>query len=219
MIRFAPAALLVWAAFFPALPGCVSVRQHEELQAQLVEEQRARLRDRRRVNELESVVEHLKQKSKVLELERDLGRRKLSTLKVLPTVTVARPSGLLPAGEVLFASGSSDISEADKKKIASLARKMVKAGYREIRVEGHADPRPIDRTQDRFRSNMHLSAMRGLAVYHELVKVSGIDPKRVSVGAFGEHRSRKGDEKLLRRAEILYLPGPARGPKKPKKAD
>ena len=54
--------------------------------------------------------------------------------------------------------------------------------------------------------NNLLVSMRALAVYHEFVSRRGIDPARVSVAAYGEHRPVPGTPESLRRVEVRLLP-------------
>jgi flagellar motor protein MotB len=108
-------------------------------------------------------------------------------------------------GEVLFASGRADLSDSGKRTLLELS-KQLDAGR--IRVEGHTDDQQISQSQ--WRSNLHLSAERALAVAEFLTKQAGLPADRVSVAGYGEHRSAvpgsdEAARKKNRRVEILLL--------------
>ena len=83
------------------------------------------------------------------------------------------------------------------------------------RIVGHTDNVPIGRpeTKAKHPTNWHLSVHRAIAV-KDLLTRTGVDPSRMSVAGYGEHRpiapnSAKGND-LNRRVEI-YLVRPQPG--------
>ncbi len=92
--------------------------------------------------------------------------------------------------EVLFPSGSADISAEGQSQLAKLAGAL-KDMIREIppdlpwvlQVDGHTDRRPI--SSSRFPSNWELSTARAIAVARFLVS-QGIPPDRVAARGFAE---------------------------------
>ena len=211
-----PAA--IFAAGFSC--GCVSVREYTQVRDQLRVEQRKAIERERRVRELESLVGRLRKKATVAELERAealsrlIAAEKLLVLKPPESAPAPAPvtkprsdsdRGVL-AGTITFTAGGDRLSDADGAKIAEIAGLIAERKGVRVRLEGHSDPAPIGRTQGRYGSNMHLSALRALAVYHEFLKHEGIDPSRIAVVGYGEHRPVPGDPETLRRVEIRLLP-------------
>lgn len=94
--------------------------------------------------------------------------------------------------EVLFATGSDDISDAGVSELTKLGE-AVKQLIGEIpaeipwvlQVNGHTDKRPITGTAGRFRSNWDLSAARAISVVRFL-ESEGIPPQNLAAAGFGE---------------------------------
>jgi chemotaxis protein MotB len=92
--------------------------------------------------------------------------------------------------EVLFPSGSSDLSPEGRKTLASFARTLLEIAAKipadvpwVLRVDGHTDRVPI--SSSRYPSNWELSADRALSVVKHLI-AQGIAPKRLGAAGFGE---------------------------------
>ena len=96
--------------------------------------------------------------------------------------------------EVLFATGSDEISAAGTTELAKLAD-AVKDLVTEIppdipwalQVNGHTDKRPITGTTGRFRSNWELSAARAISVVRFL-QDRGIAPEHLVAAGYGEYQ-------------------------------
>jgi chemotaxis protein MotB len=86
--------------------------------------------------------------------------------------------------DLLFASGAAKLAGEAQVAIRMLGDAL-KAFPNSIRVEGHTDNIPV--AGGAFASNWELSAARAASVVHMLVE-SGVDPRRLSVVAFGEYR-------------------------------
>jgi chemotaxis protein MotB len=100
--------------------------------------------------------------------------------------------------DVLFGSGSVDLSEAGKTAIADVGTIFVTMPEREFQVEGHTDNQPI-RTA-RFPSNWELASGRAIAVSQILIK-AGVSPSKVSAASFGEFRPVTSNDKPETRAQ------------------
>ncbi len=94
--------------------------------------------------------------------------------------------------EVLFDSGSAEISPRGKFELRKITDVMAKVGKDipakvdwVLRVDGHTDIQPI-RTEQ-FPSNWHLSVARAVAVV-EFLAARGMKPKRLVAAGFGEFR-------------------------------
>jgi flagellar motor protein MotB len=207
------ATLSAALALFAAHGGCVSVEEHTQVAEQLSLEQRHARDAADRQRQLEILVERLQKQLRLCELERDEAREKLTlerkrlpggvgTEKAGEAPRAARDAAVL-VGTIQFQAGQESLSEQDRQKLAEIASTLGGLAGGDVVVAGHSDPTPINRT--RHESNMHLSSVRALAVYHELVKMERVAPERVYVVAYGEHRP-AADGKRLRRVEILFVP-------------
>jgi chemotaxis protein MotB len=93
-------------------------------------------------------------------------------------------------GEVLFAPGSADLSDAGLRQLRDLAgvlsevTPLIPADVAWVmRVDGHADRTPIRSV--RFASNWELAAARAIAVAQILI-AEGLPPNRVAATSFGD---------------------------------
>jgi chemotaxis protein MotB len=93
---------------------------------------------------------------------------------------------------VLYGSGSAELTSEGRQVLQRVADAL-SGGQHPVRIEGHTDDTPVQKeeTLQKFpRGNMDLSVQRALAVWEYLVKDGKIDPRRVSVAGYGEHRPR-----------------------------
>lgn len=96
------------------------------------------------------------------------------------------PRGLvvsIATDDVLFASGSPELSTAGRTVIAAMAPILGRFDN-DILIEGHTDTVPLD---DAGYTNWNLSADRALSVL-EMLESSDVSPVRLSATGFGEHR-------------------------------
>jgi chemotaxis protein MotB len=114
----------------------------------------------------------------------------------------------LPA-EVLFASGSADLSEDGKVALIKLSAALERMPDRRFMVAGHTDALAPAKGS-KFRDNWELSTARAVTVT-ELLVTAKIDPRNLVAAGYGEfapigdNRSESG-RKLNRRIEIVLLP-------------
>jgi chemotaxis protein MotB len=111
--------------------------------------------------------------------------------------------------DVLFASGSAELSPTAIGAIAELA-KVLRKSSNPIRVEGHTDNVPISTRA--FPSNWELSAARAASVVHLLAE-NGVDPSLLAVLGFAEFRPATENDteqgrRLNRRVLLVILGGP-----------
>lgn len=116
--------------------------------------------------------------------------------------------------DILFASGSADLSADGEAAIREVGGVLAEMTDRSFQVEGHTDNVPIDTR--RFASNWELAAARALGVRAMLESV-GMKPTHVSAASFGETRpvADNGTEEgkaANRRIEIVLLPDLSRLP-------
>jgi chemotaxis protein MotB len=139
---------------------------------------------------------------------------------------VARKGSLvvqLPA-EVLFQSGSAEISQEGEYKVVEVGVILKRFPDRRFLVVGHTDNVPLK--SQTMKDNWELSMARALTVTRVLVK-AGMDPKRLIPGGSGEFDPLKGGDDIKagnssgedrgknRRIEIVLLPALAELPPLP----
>jgi chemotaxis protein MotB len=120
--------------------------------------------------------------------------------------------------EVLFPSGSADLSPEGAETVRTIASVLAKRTEdANFQVEGHTDTEPISTPE--FPNNWYLGAARAIGVAEEMIR-AGMPADRVSAATFGQNspvapnNSDDGRAKN-RRIEIVVLPeldGP-RGPR------
>ena len=97
--------------------------------------------------------------------------------------------------DLLFASGSAEVSESAQGAVKTLAQIMGSAEAQnfDIIIAGHTDDQPIKYSKAQHPTNWHLSAHRAIGVLQELTK-DGVAPQRMSVRGFGEYRPTAANE-------------------------
>jgi chemotaxis protein MotB len=122
----------------------------------------------------------------------------------------------MPA-EVLFRSGSADLSEQGQLSVLEVGFILKQFPDRRFVVVGHTDSVPLKNAK--FRDNWELSTARALTVTHVLVK-AGMKPGALLAAGAGEHdpvrnNARPADRQRNRRIEIQLLPAVAELPLRP----
>lgn len=112
------------------------------------------------------------------------------------------------ATDILFASGSAELSPDGKKAITAVSAVLASIPDREFQVEGHTDDVPIKTSQ--YPSNWELASARSLTVVKTMID-SGLAAKRVSAASFGaEHpiaaNTSPANRSANRRIEIVVVP-------------
>jgi chemotaxis protein MotB len=112
------------------------------------------------------------------------------------------------ATDILFASGSADLSADGGTALAQVAAVLAGIPGRRYQVEGHTDDVPIKSA--RFPSNWYLAAARSIGVVNHMV-ASGLGADVVSAAAFAETRpvasNADADGRAKnRRIEIVVVP-------------
>lgn len=116
---------------------------------------------------------------------------------------------LAVASDVLFASGSAELSPAGRENVADIARILSKrVGDRDFQVEGHTDNEPINTPQ--FPNNWYLGAARAIAVTQVMIN-NGFPEDHISASSFGDNapvapNASAGGKAQNRRIEIVLLP-------------
>lgn len=178
-----------------------------ELESQLAEKDKiigekdkeiARLKDllAQKENEIAAL------KKEIEDLKKELEKYKIGTSQEAKLFCISL------SGDILFASGSSKLTDSGKEVLDKVAETLKnKYSSREIMIEGHTDSMPIKS----MKSNWELGSARSLSVLHYLLDEKGMDPTKLFASTYGEFRpvsdnvSEEGKAKN-RRVEIVILP-------------
>jgi len=112
------------------------------------------------------------------------------------------------ATDVLFGSGSADLSRSGRDAITEVTAILASIPDRSFQVAGHTDNVPI--RSSRFRSNWELAFERAYTVVRTMIDAE-MPPNRIAATSYGEFRptaSNDTDEgkALNRRIEIIVVP-------------
>jgi chemotaxis protein MotB len=145
------------------------------------------------------------QKAKINELLAKYGAGTPSAQAGVEFVKTDEGYAFRVAGGVLFAPGQNTLSEQGKSTLKELATKLATL---KIRVEGHTDDTPIQRSQ--WGTNLRLSVERAMVVADFLIQTGGLKADRIGVAGYGEYRpavqgTDDASRQKNRRVELLML--------------
>jgi chemotaxis protein MotB len=186
--------------------------------ARLLAEQAAASKDK---NKLQASIEEMTVAISDLEKRRAAAEARVAEFKSL----LAKFKSLIDAGklkvrivdgrmvvvlatDILFASGSANLSKDGKLALAEVSQVLASIEKRSFQVEGHTDNVPIFTAQ--YPSNWELAAARAINVLKAMVD-AGLPSGRVSAASFGDSRpsvpndSNEG-KASNRRIEIIIVP-------------
>ena len=112
--------------------------------------------------------------------------------------------------DILFASGRHQVRDEGTTALRRFAEIFLEKGIGfRLRIDGHTDNEPIDRSRERYDDNWDLSYERAHAVLQLLAEV-GIPEDQMFVMAFGEFSPRapndtRENKQLNRRVDILLM--------------
>jgi len=170
---------------------------------------------------LQADVESMRQALAEMESRRDAAERRLAAYRDL----LARFQKLIDAGklqvkivdgrmvvelatDVLFSSGSAELSADGRAAIQEVAQVLASIPRRTFQVEGHTDDDPIHTAQ--YPSNWELAAGRALTVVEAMIE-AGMPAPRISAASYGEHKPSADNQTeegqaINRRIEIVVVP-------------
>jgi chemotaxis protein MotB len=124
-------------------------------------------------------------------------------------------------GTILFANGDATLQPAAKAIVKDMFN-IINTIDNPIRIEGHTDNIPIRTAQ--FPSNWELSTARSTNLIRYLIEEYNFNPKRLSVGAYGEYHPvapnrTPADRAKNRRVEIMILSSQSPIDKTPKSGE
>jgi chemotaxis protein MotB len=163
-------------------------------QCVILENEKQEIQDR--ANELQGELDELSDK---LQLEMEKSER--HTMLRVPE-------------QLLFSSGQSSLRSGGRTLLDDIADILTKYTEYDVRVEGHADNRPIKpEFYDKYRSNWELSTARATEVVRYLINKKGIAPERLIAVGYGENRPIASNDtaegrKQNRRVEFYISPQP-----------
>lgn len=158
-----------------------------------------------RIQELENIIS--KQKEAVQALKEKIAQALLGFKN--KGLTVEERNGKIYVSleaKLLFASGSTVVSEKGKKAVVQLAKALVGEKGIEVIVEGHTDDDPL-KSATHPKDNWELSVLRATAVVEIMTKNSTINPALLSAsGRSKYHPVSKTDKAKNRRIEVIISP-------------
>lgn len=171
--------------------------------------------------QLEADVESMKQALAELEARREAAEKRLAAYRdLLSRFQTLIDAGMLEvkiqngrmvvelASDVLFASGSAELSKDGKAAIEQVSGVLASIPDRTFQVEGHTDDDPISTSQ--YPSNWELASGRALTVVKTMVAV-GMPPERISAASYALYQpvapnESKEGKAANRRIEIVVIP-------------
>ncbi len=190
--------VLLSVALFAA-SGCVSKSTYEALQSQYDELSAQNEQTQQRLKRLEAASRARMQALEEL-------RRDFQPLVDQGLLEISVEDGRVMIGmkaDVLFSSGSAELSEEGKRTLQQVGRKLATRSDRDFQIEGHTDSDPI--ATDAFPDNWYLGAARAITVLEFLVE-SGMSREQLSAATFADTRPVGADKTLNRRIELVLLP-------------
>jgi chemotaxis protein MotB len=143
-------------------------------------------------------------------------RKMIDAGKLQVVIRQGRMSVKLPA-EILFASGSADLSKEGQGPLAEVAAVLKQFPDRRFMVAGHTDNVPIG--PSRYKDNWELSTERAVTVT-EFMTSAGMKPHHLVAAGYGEFdpirsNASEAGRRENRRIEIVLLPNIAEVPQLP----
>jgi chemotaxis protein MotB len=120
----------------------------------------------------------------------ELERRATQLRQVYESVTITPDGNIevtLPS-DVTFGSGSTILTDPAKKSLRKLGA-LLNGEFSpySLRVEGHTDAQPLQKTKDKYFDNRGLGAARALEVVRFMENEMKMDPRRLTSASKGEH--------------------------------
>jgi chemotaxis protein MotB len=95
--------------------------------------------------------------------------------------------GYRAEGDVVFSPGSDQLTKEGERILGNLAKELKRNGH-PIKVVGHTDTDPINKTKEKYpRGNIQLGAFRAMTVRDFLI-TSGLPEDRISITSYGPYR-------------------------------
>ncbi|MCB1171446.1 MAG: OmpA family protein [Leptospiraceae bacterium] len=165
------------------------------------------------LEEMKQALDELRARQAVADERLEAFRKLLESLKSLReagSLSVRIVDGravLALPNDILFPSGSSELSARGKRTIRDLTAILSEISGQKFQIEGHTDSDPL---YLRGQTNWELAADRALVVLHTMID-AGMEESRISAASFGPTRpvqsnQTPGGKARNRRIEIVLLP-------------
>lgn len=181
----------------------------KQFKSQLIESQKQTIQKQKAVLSLQNTVIRLFDDS-----EQTLQNNIKEQIKAQNLETSASSSSIkyVLENNLLFQSGSAEISTDGKALLMRIKDLLQDERYPYIRIEGHTDDLPLKSTS-RYVDNWELSAARAAAVVRFLHETVGIAPERMAAVEYGQYRPIASNETAEgrnknRRIEIILETSP-----------
>ncbi len=179
----------------PLLGGCVSKGKYNALQDQYADLEKEK-------NRLSKRLERRKKRSEAavkdyIELWQDLNKARNVGLFIENNRPVIQMKS-----DVLFASGSAELTDEGKQVVQQVARILSKRTDERYQVEGHTDTDRI--STEKHPNNWYLGADRAITVAEAMMK-SGMPKKRLSAATYAATVPAE-NKNQSRRIELVIMP-------------
>jgi chemotaxis protein MotB len=188
----------VWVLVALLATGCVSRAKYQK-----VVDQNERLKTRIEKMDARADAQLAQLRELVADLQPLIDRKVLEVEFVEGRVTIGM------ASDVLFPSGSAELSAEGRARLVELTRALKRrAAQHDFQVEGHTDDDPIATAQ--FPDNWHLGAARGIAVAQFMIS-QGFPEEHLSAATYAdtkpvESNGSASGRALNRRIEVVLVP-------------
>jgi len=190
------AAVVVACACLPLLTGCVSAQKARALQTE-IEQRDSQIGDlQAETADLKEQLTKARQQATGLQAalnsaEREISKATTPATAVEPATpaepTTAQAKVVLMLDGSMFPAGKATLTPDGKKRIrAALSDLRAAARKSYLRIEGHSDNSPINKSK--YKSNSELSAARALSVLIYLETEGRVPPSKLYIAAYGAHR-------------------------------
>lgn len=194
----------ILAAVFALSTGCVSMKKYNALDAKYTQIQRENTHLKQQIAQRDAAAAARMEQFR--ELMADF--KPLIDKGVLEVEIVDGRVVIGMSADVLFASGSADLSAAGQENLREVARLLARKPDYEFQVEGHTDDDPISTTL--YPNNWYLGAARSIKVVEYLVS-NGMSAENLSAASFGQYtpvapNTTPASKARNRRIELVLLP-------------
>ncbi len=197
------------------LSGCVSASQYEsEMKKKNQEIERLSRENQSLVQEKQTLADQAKAQMQARSADIENTRGQFKALSDAGSLKLKLVDGrvvvVLPS-DVLFSTGSADLSEKGRKALTDLAKICASMQDKRFQVEGHTDNVPITQVPGfPYGDNWELGSARALSVVNLFIG-EGVNPERISAASFGETRPVQSNDTEQgraqnRRIEIVLIP-------------
>jgi len=202
---------LAFLLFLSLSVGCVAKSEYLALENQYDAAQQQVTQQQQRITKLEADLQkttRLAQAAaqKLLEIRKEF--QPLIDRGVLEVTVDEGRIVIGMAADVLFPSGSAELSTDGRATVTQVAKILAKRSDREFQVEGHTDSDPIGSSA--FPTNWHLGSGRAIHVVQVMI-TAGMRADQISAATFADTRPVESNDNVKdkaknRRIEVVLLP-------------